>query len=766
MDIAQLGGQLFDEYQLVELIGEGGMSAVYRAHQAELDRDVAIKILSPNFVQQPNYGERFIREAKMAASLEHPHIVPIYDYGTFNLPHTQEQMSFVVMRLLRGGSLWDYLQSGRKLSLNETTALIHDIAKALGYAHRRGIIHRDVKPSNIMFDENGMVYLVDFGIAKATQADMGLTADNIVLGTPPYISPEQWRGETISPAVDQYALAAIAYEIVTGRTAFDAPTPHSAMHRHLTETPPPAHTVDATIPPTVSKVLAKALSKQPEERYENVLAFANALRDGITEPIAEDTLILDTPEASGLGVTQPSRPLGAPLTDTQQASDLPLMFQPKQAPNVNHGQQNQVAPQPPPQTLPTRLPRQTSGFPQRNIIAGIIGAAVLGSLLCAGLLALYSALNNREDDTEIVANLTDFPPTAVDATLLAEVSVTEEQNATSTNLPPVEGEQDIPPTADLSTGVGAENEEVASVPTLQPMDLQPGQLSPGQILFNQPETPARDAVFSPDGQMVASAHGNGAVRLWRDLNSEPLLLTGHNGIVTAVAFSPDGSMLASTGEDGTIRLWDTETGTVSQVLSGHTAAARDVDFNSNGTQLVSVGEDNTVRLWDALNGTLLQTMTSDSRWLSVSFSPDDSRIASGGANAQIAIWESATGVRVNSLAGHNEEVRSVAFSPDGTILASSSTDNTIRLWQIDTEQTIRTMLHGQDVWVVKFSPDGRFLASGGRDNNLRVWDVETGAELANLTGHTGWVIGADFSPTGDRLVSAGGDGTVRLWESQ
>jgi eukaryotic-like serine/threonine-protein kinase len=756
MDVKQLAGQKFDEYQLIKLIGEGGMSAVYHAHQTELDRDVAIKILAPRFGEDANYSERFIREAKMAASLEHPHIVPIYDYGTYTPSESSEPLSFVAMRLLRGGSLWDYLNSGRRLSLSETAALAGDLGKALDYAHRRGIIHRDIKPSNIMFDENGIVYLVDFGIAKAVQTDMGLTADNVVLGTPPYISPEQWRGESLTPAVDQYALAAIVYEIVTGKAPFEAPTPHSAMNRHLNEIPQPAHLIGENIPPAVSQVLTKALAKTPEERYETVGDFAAALREAVNDQPAQPP----AEPVTGFEATQLSRPAGAPLTDTQQANPP-------------------VPPEPrvytPPRTAP-HLRRQPSNdnVMRRAIIGAGIGALILAAALCIGALALLSSFNNDNDDNatavpEVVVQGSENAPTAFsDITLIPtdEIVTTDELSITATDLPPLNGgTEELPPTADLATGiVTTETEEANSEPTTQPVNLDPAALREAQMLHNQPEEPVRDTAFSPDGQMVASAHGDGAIRLWHDVNSTPLTLLGHTGVATAVDFSPDGLILASSSEDGSIRLWDTQTGGLRQTLTGHGGAVRDLDFSPDGLRLVSAGEDNTVRLWDPQTGAPLQTMTSDNRWLSVAFSPDGSLIASGGANAQIALWETATGVQVQSLPGHNEEVRSIDFSPDGRRLASSSTDNTIRVWDLQTGETIYTLGgHGRDVWVVKFSPDSRFLASGGRDNNLRIWDMNTGGELANLTGHTGWVIGADFSPSGDALVTGSGDGSVRLW---
>lgn len=306
MGIQNLAGQTIGQYELQELLGLGGMGAVYRAFQPSLKRSVAIKILTPALAQQPGYLERFNREAETAAALEHSHIVPIYDHGT------EDGTSYVVMRYLTGGTLADRMRQQGKTgaplpSLGEVADLLAQLASALDYAHSQGVIHRDIKPSNVMFDDFGSAYLVDFGIAKLVEATESLTGTGVSMGTPAYMAPEQWKGEPVGPATDQYALAVMTYALCTGHPPFEAPTPYALMHKHLNEEPIPPHYQRPDMPQTAALVLARALAKTPEERYPTAGDFAEAFRAAIAGATGEQTGFFTVPVSS-----QPT-PIG-PLT--------------------------------------------------------------------------------------------------------------------------------------------------------------------------------------------------------------------------------------------------------------------------------------------------------------------------------------------------------------------------------------------------------------------------------------------------------------------
>ncbi len=282
MSSNNLSGSTLGNYELRQVIGVGGMASVYQAHQSNLERLVAVKILSQALTHEPGYAERFNREARTAASLEHPNIVPVYDYGTHG------EITYVVMRLLTGGTVGERLhhQQQNNLpppSLSEVNQLLRQVASALDYAHSLGVIHRDIKPSNIMFDNRGTPYVVDFGIAKLLETSNNMTSTGMVMGTPSYMAPEQWRGDKISAATDQYAMGVLMYMVLTGRQPFEAPTPYALMLKHMNDLPVPPNEVRGDIPLSVAGVIERALSKAPEDRYPNMLEFADDMSRAVRD---------------------------------------------------------------------------------------------------------------------------------------------------------------------------------------------------------------------------------------------------------------------------------------------------------------------------------------------------------------------------------------------------------------------------------------------------------------------------------------------------
>ncbi len=275
-----LSGHTLGQYELHELLGVGGMGTVYRGYQVALKREVAVKVMTPQIDEQPNYIKRFNREAETSARLEHRHIVPIYDYGT------QQGITYVVMRLLTGGTLSDRLRAhagdDQPLpSLSETAEVLGQLASGLDYAHTHDVIHRDIKPSNVMFDNQGSAYLVDFGIAKLLTASTSLTETGNAIGTFAYMAPEQWRAADLTSATDQYALGVLVYKLVTGQLPFDAPNAPGLLHQHLHELPIPPHTFCPDVPPDVSGVLDRALEKRPAARFPTCTALAEAFYNAI-----------------------------------------------------------------------------------------------------------------------------------------------------------------------------------------------------------------------------------------------------------------------------------------------------------------------------------------------------------------------------------------------------------------------------------------------------------------------------------------------------
>ena len=270
-----LVGRTLGQYEIREEIGRGGMATVYKAYQPSLGRYVAIKVLPPYHADADIFIARFIREARAVARLEHPHILPIYDFGR------EGELSYIVTKYVEGGTLKDQL--GHPFDLQRAASIIAQVASALDYAHDQGIIHRDVKPSNILLDHGEWALLTDFGLAKMIGASARITGSGVGIGTPAYMSPEQGQGLEVDRRSDVYSLGVILYEMLTGHTPYEADSPLSVMVQHITQPLPSPRAVNPNIPAAVERVILKALVKDPAYRYARAGDLAAALRDAVAK---------------------------------------------------------------------------------------------------------------------------------------------------------------------------------------------------------------------------------------------------------------------------------------------------------------------------------------------------------------------------------------------------------------------------------------------------------------------------------------------------
>lgn len=254
------------------------MAAVYKAYQPGVERYVAVKVLPASFARDETLVRRFNREARVLASLQHPHILPVFDFGQ------HEGVIYLVMPFVEGGTLAERM-TGQPLSPTFMKRVAQQVGDALDYAHSRGLVHRDIKPANILLDSQGNCLLADFGIAHIFEADTSLTATGTFMGTPTYMSPEQGRGEKVDGRSDLYALGVILYQMATGRVPFQADTPIAVVVKHVNEPPPPPQSLNAALSPAVAQVLLQALHKDPSRRFQKGGALARALSGSLAAPV-------------------------------------------------------------------------------------------------------------------------------------------------------------------------------------------------------------------------------------------------------------------------------------------------------------------------------------------------------------------------------------------------------------------------------------------------------------------------------------------------
>ncbi|MCK6538589.1 MAG: protein kinase [Anaerolineales bacterium] len=408
-------GQMLGPYRIINQIGQGGMATVYKAYQASMDRNVAIKVLPGQLAESREFTQRFQQEAHIIAKLEHPHILPVFDYGE------SEGVTYLVMRYLDAGTLRDKMENGRPLPLDEIDRLFTQLADALGYAHSFGIVHRDLKPSNALIDAQGNLFLTDFGIAKMLEsASPRLTQTDAIMGTPAYISPEQAQAAKVDQRSDIYSLGIILYEMVTGRVPFVAETPLAVILKHVSDPLPPPSTLKPDIPEVIERVILKALAKHPEDRFATVGEFLAAWKRALDE-------------------TRTSRP-AAPLVDAGAAVERKSTPQPQRAP-VADARQGISAPKAAPK------PQNWTGW----VVGCLVGVCALFGI--GGTLIL---LSNLREPSAPAPTLTISPTQTPLATLILPPPPT-------LTVPPAAGETLLQDDFSDDSIWGILNEETASI---------------------------------------------------------------------------------------------------------------------------------------------------------------------------------------------------------------------------------------------------------------------------------------------------------------
>ncbi len=438
-------GRLVGRYQLQQLLGTGGTARVYRALDQSLKRDVAVKILNDDALLDPEFIQRFDREARTLAGLRHSNIVQIYDYGQ------QDGLNYIVTQFIPGQTLEEELDGlnarGQRMATDKVIQTLTQISSALDYAHAQGIVHRDIKPGNVIRDSSGDAVLTDFGIAKAAVGGEGVTQVGTVIGTPAYLSPQQAQGTSLSAASDIYALGILAYELLTGRAPFEDDNPMSVLLDHV-QTPPPApSTLRPDLPVAVDQAVLKALAKDPSARFPSAGAFVRALGSAWATPVAAPAPFHSQPTTVNPAYVPPVAPATPPVDIHNQQTAV-----------------NQIPPQPRPQAVPRPAPSAPAALPSqpkavpaqpkvyRHTPWPLFLGLLLGLLLIGGVVA---ALRNTSDDAP-VATLPSAVPTQLPAT--SEPTV-EPPTAEPTEAQPTAEPTSVP--TELSTQPPAPTEPAA-----------------------------------------------------------------------------------------------------------------------------------------------------------------------------------------------------------------------------------------------------------------------------------------------------------------
>ena len=735
-------------YRLVRQLGEGGMGAVYEAEQDHPRRLVALKVIRPGLVS-PTLLKRFMHEAEILGRMHHPGIAQIYEAGV-----AEDGKPFFALELIRGLPLDEYVRL-RGVPTPARLELVARVCDAVQHAHDQGVIHRDLKPGNILVDDSGQPRVLDFGVARMTGTDLLTTSDRTrtgqLVGTLSYMSPEQVAADpgAMDERSDVYTLGVILFQILTSEFPYilqDLPLPE-AVRLIREHEPSRLGSIDTQLRGDVETIVAKALEKDPARRYPSAAELARDIRRHLrAEPI------LARPPSALYHLSKFARRhkavvaavLGIGLALASGTASVDRLRDPR-AENAREGR---------------RPCREASGEPARQANEGCAQARMRKGryqTYRARLAAAGAALQNY-DVGDAASQLNDTPEELRD---WAWHFLHSRLDDSSSGLA-------LPAGHDYYLFGGPEGMQVA---TATPASLLVTDLD-GRALQSIPRGPAPWwwAALSRRGPWVLEAPSQSSIRLrYADGITSASVNTPANPASTAVAVDPDWKRLAIAFAGLGIVLYDTASGKEIARLADHADRISSLVFSPDGKQLVSTSDDHTARLWDVATGKRTAELRGHmSKVFGAAFRPDGARLLTSSADGTVRQWDARTGEPVQApFDRHTGEVTAAVFSPDGQWIASGGTDRTVRLWQAMDRREVSVLRgHTGTVNAVAFTPDGRRLASIGDDRMLRIWEADSEAGLPVLRGHTSYVYAVAFSPDGQWIASGSWDRTVRLWDAR
>ena len=690
-------------YLLESQIGAGGMAVVFRARDERLSRMVALKVLAPGLAADDAFRQRFIRESRAAAAVDDPHIIPVYEAGESG------GVLFIAMRLVVGGDLRSVMLREGPLPADRAAALLSPVASALDAAHSAGLVHRDVKPANVLVDARPgrpeHVYLSDFGLSKRAAAAAGLTGSGQFMGTAEYAAPEQINGRPVNGKADQYALACVVFEALTGAAPFARPEPMAVLWAHLSEPPPSLAMRRPDLPGGVDRIMARALAKEPHHRYESCLEFIDELRAALgLAPYVAATSSGPRAQMKVAGQDVTPQTTAAVPAGTQVGADITGRPTDPRRGRHSSGESAQ----------PDRSRRRRIGLAALAVVVlaavGAVAAATHGSFghhpsgvsQGAGQSGAGSQAGGLAVTARRIASLTDPASTGVNAASFSpdgQMLATADQNgstylwdvATHGRLaalldPSSDGVHSVAFSSNGKNLATADHNDSTYVWNVAGRALMATLGGPG---IGQVDA----AAYSPHSKTLATADAHGSTYLWGPGGSIIATLPDPRAsTVFDVAFSPSGKTLATADTDGRTYLWNTGTDRRIATLAGPSGlGVYGVAFSPNGKILATADQDGSAYLWNVAKRRRIRTLTdpgSNPTVSSVAFSPNGKILATADLNGGAYLWDVATGQRLATLSGpspdSNVEMSSVAFSPNGKILAAANQAGVTYLWRIVT----------------------------------------------------------------------------------
>lgn len=705
----------FGRYEIQEEIGKGGMATVYAAHDPMFNRVVAIKILPSELLHDPTFRTRFEREARTIAALEHPAILPVYDFGEV------DEQPFLVMRLMSGGSLADRIAQG-PLDFQEAVRVVTAIASALDEAHSQGVVHRDLKPGNILFDQNNEPYLADFGIAKLSESGATLTG-NAIVGTPAYMSPEQGRGEKdIDGRSDIYSLGIILYEMLTNELPYTADTPMAQLIKHITTPIPDILELRSDLPPDIQFALNRALSKRKFTRYSRAGEFAEALKAVLEGKSLPKSDVMPTmAELPGQADSQTDR-VGARLTPQ---TPLPVIARPSQTPRPGEKRHTPAFAKISPSAQPKK--RKRIGW----VIGFLLFIVVLGgaTVVVTQNPALLDTILGENNIFRVAVQPTLSPTAVIQPTSTSEIieptyTLTVVALKPTTTLPIATNTLEV--TLEASTAMPeATATQVVDNPTVRYLpydssnyprpssDLTAAQL--GDLIKLQASGTAAfyDIDWSPDSSALALASSTGVYIYDPKEINLPIKWLSAQGWVGTVNFSPDGIHLI-TAEMDRLVIWDWQEATQTLIIPNEGEYADFAAFSADGNKIAAGNAYNT-KIYNVSDGSLLLYLPGVPA-ASVSFSSDGNLLSAPVEKESAQILDLATGKVVAEFRLY--DIHQAVFVPESDNFIGVA-NSTAHMWNIETKQLVDSLGGINPV----ISKNGKFIAIDNQNATIQIWRI-------------------------------------------